>query len=189
MVMDFLDLNKQSDDGDKAWGPLNLILIAVFFAGLMASFAVFYSPADAQDEDTIFLPTFTATEITTGEKIASADWDLPVVVNFWASWCTACRYEHPILLDLQRRGITLYGVNNLDKREDALAWLADFSNPFNKVIGDPNGKLGDAMDIYGLPETLLLDGEGRVVVRHRGTLTYSIWLEKFASPWQDVARN
>ena len=100
--------------------------------------------------------------------------------NVWASWCASCRDEHPYLIELsQKRRLPIIGLNYKDKREDAMAWLAQLGDPYTLSVMDPEGRTGIDYGVYGVPETYLIDREG--VIRHKqtGPVTPKIWLEKF----------
>lgn len=95
----------------------------------------------------------------------------PRVVNFWGSWCVACREEHAVLERLSaEQGVALLGVNHLDKREDALRWLDYFGNPYETSLFDEDGRIGAALGIEALPVTLVIDTEGEIRYRHLGVL-------------------
>lgn len=88
------------------------------------------------------------------------------LLNVWASWCVACRQEHPLLVELSKSGqVKLYGLNYKDKREDALRWLANFGDPYMKSISDTDGLVGIDYGVYGVPETFVIDKQG--VIRHK----------------------
>lgn len=88
------------------------------------------------------------------------------LLNVWASWCAACRQEHPLLVELSKSGqVKLYGLNYKDKREDALRWLANFGDPYLKSISDTDGLVGIDYGVYGVPETFVIDKQG--VIRHK----------------------
>lgn len=93
------------------------------------------------------------------------------IVNFWASWCAPCRAEHPNLLKLQAEGLPIYGINYKDAPEAALRFLAELGNPFDATVADGQGRTGIDWGIYGVPETFVIDGGGRVVLRLAGPLT------------------
>jgi len=93
-----------------------------------------------------------------------------VMVNFFASWCVPCRAEHPYLSAfVEETGIPLYGINHRDKPEDAAAWLAELGNPYRRIGADP-GRAAVEWGVTGVPETFLIDGEGRIRYHHRGPL-------------------
>lgn len=88
------------------------------------------------------------------------------VLNVWASWCGGCRDEHPVLLDLARSGaVPLYGLGYKDRREDALAWLARWGDPYRATGMDESGRVGITYGVYGVPETYVIDRAG--VIRHK----------------------
>lgn len=93
-----------------------------------------------------------------------------VMVNFFASWCVPCRAEHPFLTELaEETGVPLYGINHRDKPEDAAAWLEELGNPYSR-IGADSGRGAVEWGVSGVPETFILDGEGRIRYHHRGPL-------------------
>lgn len=88
------------------------------------------------------------------------------LLNVWASWCVACRSEHPLLVDLSKQGVVpLYGLNYKDKREDALAWLQRLGDPYKVSLSDTAGLVGIDYGVYGVPETFVIDKRG--VIRHK----------------------
>jgi cytochrome c biogenesis protein CcmG, thiol:disulfide interchange protein DsbE len=100
------------------------------------------------------------------------------LVNVWASWCTPCVAEHPELLELSRRGTPLYSINYKDTPEAARAFLARHGNPFRAIGADQKGFTAIDFGVYGVPETFVIDGAGRVAYRFPGPLTPEIVAEK-----------
>jgi cytochrome c biogenesis protein CcmG, thiol:disulfide interchange protein DsbE len=93
-------------------------------------------------------------------------------VNVWASWCASCRDEHPLLLELARQGeVPIYGLNYKDQWDEALAWLARFGNPYRDSAFDAQGRAGLDWGVYGVPETFVLDRQGRIRHKHIGVIT------------------
>lgn len=94
------------------------------------------------------------------------------LLNVWASWCVACRDEHPVLLELSRsKAVPLYGLNYKDRREDGLAWLREFGNPYLLNASDIDGRVGIDYGVYGVPETYLIDREGVIRFKQIGPVT------------------
>ena len=94
------------------------------------------------------------------------------VLNVWASWCVACREEHPVLVAFaQRKLVPVYGLNYKDQRPDGLAWLARHGNPYETSLFDADGRLGIDFGVYGVPETFVIDRQGVVRFKHIGPLT------------------
>jgi cytochrome c biogenesis protein CcmG/thiol:disulfide interchange protein DsbE len=93
------------------------------------------------------------------------------LVNFWASWCGPCRIEHPQLNRLSQEGVNLVGVNQADKPENAKAFLKALGDPFRAIGVDADRRAGIEWGVYGLPETFVIDRQGRIRYRHVGPIT------------------
>ena len=94
------------------------------------------------------------------------------ILNVWASWCVACREEHPVLLDFaKKRAVPVYGLNYKDTRADAGAWLARFGNPYDASFFDEDGRVGIDFGVYGVPETFVIDKRGVIRFKVIGVLT------------------
>jgi cytochrome c biogenesis protein CcmG/thiol:disulfide interchange protein DsbE len=112
----------------------------------------------------------------------------PAVINFWASWCVACRTEHPVLEDLAN-DVNVFGVNHLDELEDASRWLAYYGDPFAMNVFDADGRLASQLDIEALPVTLVVGRGGEIHYRHLGPLD-STTVETIIRPLvEDLQRN
>jgi len=94
------------------------------------------------------------------------------VVNFWASWCIPCVEEHPLLVMLKEKtGVSLFGINYKDQPAAARRFLGRYGNPFAAVGVDGNGRTAIEWGVYGMPETFIVDGKGRIAYRHVGPIT------------------
>ena len=101
------------------------------------------------------------------------------VLNVWASWCAACRDEHPVLTDLARSGIApVYGLNYKDKRDDAIAWLKRYGDPYAASVVDADGRIGIDYGVYGVPETYVIDKQGVIRYKRIGPVTPAILKDK-----------
>lgn len=93
------------------------------------------------------------------------------VLNVWASWCGPCVQEHPYMLQLrEQRDVPLVGLNYKDAPADAMPWLAKLGNPYTHLLDDRQGEVGLDWGVYGVPETFVIDGNGRVRFKHVGPL-------------------
>jgi cytochrome c biogenesis protein CcmG/thiol:disulfide interchange protein DsbE len=101
------------------------------------------------------------------------------IVNFWASWCAPCVEEHPLLVELAKEpGLKLVGVNYKDEADNARRFLARYGNPFAALGVDPKGRGAIEWGVYGMPETFVVDGQGRIAYKHVGPLTAQSIVEK-----------
>ena len=120
-------------------------------------------PLEGLREDNGAVPGFDSTALALGHVS---------VVNFWASWCVPCVQEHPVLIELKRRtGVGIYGVNYKDQTDAARRFLGLYGNPFRAVGFDGNGRVAIDWGVYGMPETFVIDGSGRIVYKHVGPMT------------------
>lgn len=95
------------------------------------------------------------------------------IVNVFASWCGPCRVEHPIWVDYakQQDAVPVFGLNYKDTAENASGWLEKLGNPYKQVGADLDGRAGIEWGVYGVPETFVIDKEGRIVLKHVGVMT------------------
>lgn len=101
------------------------------------------------------------------------------MLNVWASWCAACRIEHPVLVDFARTNtLPVYGLNYKDAPADALRWLANFGDPYLQSFSDVDGRVGMDFGVYGAPETFIIDQAGVVRFKHVGPLTPEVLQER-----------
>ena len=108
------------------------------------------------------------------------------LVNFWASWCAPCRVEHPQLMRLKHDGFAIVGVNYKDDPQKARRFLDELGNPFKAVGADPRGRTAIEWGVYGVPETFVVDGKGKVVSRFAGPVTEQV-LERRIRPAVEAA--
>ena len=92
------------------------------------------------------------------------------LVNVFASWCVACKDEHPLLMDLNNE-VTVYGLNYKDQPQDAVRWLGALGDPYTLIGADRDGRVGIEWGVYGVPETFVVDADGMIVYKHIGPLT------------------
>ena len=111
----------------------------------------------------------------------------PVLVNVWASWCVPCRAEHPVLTRLGRE-VPIFGLNYKDKPEDARRFLVELGDPYRRIGTDPSGRVGIDWGVYGVPETFVVDAEGRIRHRHVGPLTEKVVAETIRPLMKSLTR-
>lgn len=170
--------------------PLGLFLVLVVFL------AIGLTRGDNRDKLPSALlnkpaPTFRLPQLEDPAKTFSAEemrgkvW----LMNVWASWCIACRDEHPFLLEYAKSGVVpIYGFNYKDRREDALSWLDELGDPYVLSAADLDGRVGIDWGVYGAPETYVIDKSGTVRLRHVGAITPDIWSEKVLPLVQELNR-
>ncbi|MFN3868492.1 MAG: DsbE family thiol:disulfide interchange protein [Hyphomicrobiaceae bacterium] len=109
------------------------------------------------------VPGFSSTDLAKGEVS---------LVNFWASWCIPCVQEHPLLIEIGKStGIPIYGINYKDAPEAARRFIGRYGNPYRAVGVDPQGRGAIEWGVYGMPESFLVDGQGRILYKHVGPFT------------------
>ena len=101
------------------------------------------------------------------------------LLNVWASWCASCRDEHPLLVELSKKGVLpILGLNYKDKGEDAQRWLKQFGNPYELSVVDADGRIGIDYGVYGVPETFVIDRQGVIRMKHIGPVTAEVLRDK-----------
>jgi cytochrome c biogenesis protein CcmG/thiol:disulfide interchange protein DsbE len=94
------------------------------------------------------------------------------LVNVWASWCVPCHDEAPLLVQLaQDRQLRIVGINYKDEPENARRFLGRYGNPFSAAGADPNGRAAIEWGVYGVPETFIVDRDGRIAYKLVGPIT------------------
>lgn len=97
------------------------------------------------------------------------------LVNFWASWCAPCRAEHPLFLKLSKAGFEIFGINYKDKQSNAIKFLNNLGNPYKKLGADEDGRVAIDWGLYGVPETFIVNSEGKIIYRHAGPVTQRVF--------------
>ncbi len=101
------------------------------------------------------------------------------LLNVWASWCVACREEHPVLVELARsKAVPIIGLNYKDERTDGMRWLSRFGDPYQLSAFDRDGRIGIDYGVYGVPETFLIDKNGVIRYKRIGVVTPEILRDK-----------
>lgn len=145
--------------------PLAAFVVLVVFLGVGLTLNPREVPSPLIDKPA---PPFELPQLHAPDKTFSQKEMLGKVwmLNVWASWCVACREEHPHLVALARTGVVpIYGLNYKDERADGIAWLARFGDPYQLSAYDRDGRIGIDYGVYGVPETYVIDKAG--VIRYK----------------------
>lgn len=155
---------------------LFLVLVAFLAIGLSRDPREVPSPLVDKPAPAFVLPQLSAPEQSfKSEEMRGRVW----LLNVWASWCVACRDEHPLLVELARtRLVPIYGLNYKDERRDALAWLDAFGDPYTLSIADADGRVGINYGVYGVPETFVIDRNGVIRYKQIGPVTAEVLQKK-----------
>ena len=111
------------------------------------------------------------------EKIKTIDIkNKKVLINFFASWCSPCKIEHPLFFEIGKKYPELYllGFNHKDPTSDAKRYLADDGNPYDFVGVDAEGLIALEFGVFGLPETYLINEDGKIIYKFMGPITKDI---------------
>lgn len=150
-------------------GLLALLVMGGFFLGLLRD--------DVQDLPSALIdrpaPEFSLDPLRADAPgLSTADLKAPGVklVNIWASWCGPCRVEHPQIEAMAAEGITVHGINYKDAPAHAERFLVELGDPYTLIGADESGRAGIEWGVYGVPETFVIDGDGRVIYKHIGPI-------------------
>lgn len=120
------------------------------------------------------VPTFSLPPVQ-GRKLGLASADLRgevSLVNVFASWCVACRAEHPLFLQLAaNKVVPINGLNYKDAPEDAAEWLDTLGDPYARTGVDRDGRVAIDWGVTGVPETFVIDAKGLVAYKQIGPIT------------------
>jgi cytochrome c biogenesis protein CcmG, thiol:disulfide interchange protein DsbE len=128
------------------------------------------------------LPAFNLPGVEAGAVgLSSADLHgRPALLNVFGSWCSSCVAEHPMLMELQREGVVIYGIDWRDEAADGAKWLDANGNPYARVGNDRLGRVGIDLGVTGAPETFIVDAKGRVRYKQIGPIDADTWTNTIA---------
>ena len=164
----------------RGWSRLFLFGPAALFLGVTLAFViglerdpnVLPSPLIGKPVPAFALPP------VKGRSLGLATGDLNgevSLVNVFASWCVACRDEHPVLMRLKAQGtVLIHGLDYKDKPDDAERWLNEMGDPYTRIGADIDGRVAIDWGVYGVPETFVVDPRGRIVFKQVGPITPEI---------------
>ncbi len=94
------------------------------------------------------------------------------LINFFASWCAPCRAEHKYLMKIKEnsKNLKILGINFKDKEKDAKRFIEEFGNPYYFLAKDYDGKTSINFGIYGIPESILIDKNLRIIKKYIGPI-------------------
>jgi cytochrome c biogenesis protein CcmG/thiol:disulfide interchange protein DsbE len=166
-----------------------LVLAALLAVGLTLDPRELPSPLVGKPAPAFVLPRLDAPERNfSPSEMRGKVW----LLNVWATWCVACRQEHPTLVEMAgNQAVTLVGLNYKEVRGDAgfdmdkisldaekslsveraQVWLQRFGNPYVLSALDLDGRVGIDYGVYGVPETFVIDKEGVIRWKHIGPVT------------------
>lgn len=93
------------------------------------------------------------------------------LLNVFASWCVPCRIEHPVITRMVKAGLPVVAINHKDRTADALGWLEKHGDPYAAIGVDIDGRASIDLGVYGVPESFLIDRQGRIRYKHVGPIT------------------
>lgn len=159
---------------DARRGRLLVLLPVAVFAALAVTLYLGLWNKDNRLPSTLIgkpVPEFDLPPIAGRETgLSSADLRGDVsIVNVWASWCVPCRVEMPLLVELAEAGtVPIHGINYKDDAKAALVFLDELGDPYAGIGADTTGRIAIDWGVYGLPETFVVDAEGRIAYKHVG---------------------
>jgi cytochrome c biogenesis protein CcmG/thiol:disulfide interchange protein DsbE len=169
------------------WRLLLVVLPVVVFAGLAIVLA-WGLTRNASDIPSALIgkpvPAFSLAPVK-GRTLGLSSGDLQgevSLVNVFASWCLACREEHPVFMQLAADSkVPLHGLNYKDRPDDAARWLDTMGDPYTRTGADLNGRVAIDWGVYGVPETFVVSADGRIAYKYIGAVTQEA-LEKTILP-------
>jgi cytochrome c biogenesis protein CcmG/thiol:disulfide interchange protein DsbE len=161
--------------------PLALFGVLVFFLAAGLGLDPHEVPSPLVNKPA---PAFKVSQLEKPElQLAAEDLKGKVwLFNVWASWCVACRQEHPVLMEFARKQLVpIVGLDYKDQRKDALGVLQRSGNPYDTIAFDGDGRVGIDYGVYGVPESYVIDKAGVIRYKHIGPITAEA-LEKTIIP-------
>ncbi len=155
----------------KALIPLGIFIVLVVFLAIGLTRDPHEIPSPLIGKPA---PAFTAPRLHESGRTFSAKDMLGQVwlLNTWASWCVACRQEHPILMEFAKtKTLPIIGLDYKDPEADGLKWLARFGDPYDLSVTDRDGRIGIDYGVYGVPESFLIDKAGVIRYKQIGPVT------------------
>ena len=157
---------------------LILPIVLMVTLGVFYAYGLTFDPNKSQSRligkalPIVTLPALSDTQ----KEISSLHFKTPAIINIWASWCSACRAEHELLMEIAaQHRFFVYGVDYQDDIENARTYLKAQGNPFNDIMFDGAMNAAQPFDVLSVPQTYLIDQHGIVRARYVGKLTKEVW--------------
>tara|TARA_B100000287_G_scaffold349255_1_gene337740 strand:+ start:283 stop:801 length:519 start_codon:yes stop_codon:yes gene_type:complete len=142
--------------------------LVVFFKGLNNSNIYVPDTAYKTVQEFKSKSLFSDKEISSKEILVNSDY---YILNIWSSWCGPCRKEHPKLMELSKNpSVKLIGINYRDNLKNAKNFIKKYGNPFSFIFVDTNGIISIELGAYGVPETIILNKDKKVIKKFVGYL-------------------
>ena len=171
-------MSDTEQDAPKGGFRLWMIIPALGAASVLAVFLLGLQRDDVQRLPSALIdkevPDFSLPALREGEPALTDEALIgPGVklVNIWASWCGPCRIEHPYLMEIAAEGVQVHGINYKDQPDNALSFLDELGDPYDLIGTDANGRAGIEFGVYGVPETFVINAEGKIVYKQVGPVT------------------
>ena len=150
----------------------SLIIPIIGLIILGVSAFLFFNKNEKIDNKNVTLPSslFEAVDFYDMKPLNQKELDDFYIVNFFASWCKPCLAEHPLLMELQSKGIKIIGINFRDDEENFVKWINEHGNPFFHIIRD-DGSIAYEMGLIGVPETFFIENS-KIQKKVQGPLFY-----------------
>jgi cytochrome c biogenesis protein CcmG/thiol:disulfide interchange protein DsbE len=173
--------------------PITLfgLLVVVLAIGIKHSpdKGIIASPLIGKPAPQFSLPSLTDATRTISTASLRGRWYL---LNVWGSWCSTCREEHRMLLEVRQSGLVpVIGLDWKDDDAQARSWLAQLGDPYEVVAVDRDGRTAIDWGVYAAPETFLVNPQGIVVYKCMGELTPEVWAKEILPrlPKQQTAKS
>jgi cytochrome c biogenesis protein CcmG/thiol:disulfide interchange protein DsbE len=171
-------LRPQTPEADEQpAGRLRFLVPIAAFAGLMLTFVWALNRNPSTIPSALIgqqVPQFALPAVkgrTLGLSTADLEGEVSLV-NVFASWCVACREEHPLLMRVKADGLLpIHGLNYKDEPDSAARWLNTMGDPYTRTGADRDGRVAIDWGVYGVPETFVVAKDGRIAHKHIGPLT------------------
>ena len=146
-----------------------IFIIGVFFIGLNKDTNYNTNFLTGKKISNISLEYFDENKFYKEDDLKKNNYTL---INFWASWCSPCRQEHSLLVQLsEEKNLKLLGVNFKDKKKQAESFLNDLGNPYDFLTKDELGKSSVKFGVYGIPESILVNKDLMILKKFVGPLS------------------